>query len=641
VIVRRLVLAAAAVAVGALGWPSAAYADPQLSISGVRQETGFVEFYLSGRDLPATGTLDEASVAVTTGAIKLKSTVNTVAATEPSKLPKRLVVLVLDTSGSMTGAPMTAAKVAAGEYVDSLPSDVQVAIVTAGAPAQMLLPPTGDRARAHVAINGLAATGETALYDAITAASTMLRPDYADQRILVLSDGTDTKSKATLDGARKAAGSVPMDTIAFNSAEANRAILSGLSTATKGHVYEAGDADALRTVFAQAAGRFSVLLQVRVEVPKALEGQEARLDVVATLGTTVIRTDVTLTLVPDTAAATRIEGQISEGTPLWQTVTVLGIVFLGVLGVAFLVVMPAMAASERRRRLAQIDQFSSTSRKGLASPSTIETDNAVAQAALQMSEQLMRQIQVEGRLARQLDQAGMRLRPHEWLLIRFLVLVGSAVLFGLLIRPMVVGFVLGLIFGGAATALYHRNRATRRFAAFEEQLPEALQLIIGSLRSGFSLTQAIDAMTREMEDPLASEFGRAVGETRLGADIEDALDRVAARMKSRDLSFAIIAMRVQRQVGGNLTDVLATTVATMRERAMLHRQVRALSAEGRLSAYILIGLPVLVLLYMLWIRGEYMLPLISTPVGLVMTVFGAVELGLGIWWMLKVVKVEV
>ncbi|HET8586956.1 MAG TPA: type II secretion system F family protein, partial [Candidatus Limnocylindria bacterium] len=121
----------------------------------------------------------------------------------------------------------------------------------------------------------------------------------------------------------------------------------------------------------------------------------------------------------------------------------------------------------------------------------------------------------------------------------------------------------------------------------------------------------------------------------------DALDRVAVRMKSRDLAFAIIAMRVQRQVGGNLTDVLATTVATMRERAMLHRQVRALSAEGRLSAYILIALPVLVLLYMLWIRGEYMLPLVTTPIGIAMAIFGAVELSLGIWWMLKVVKVEV
>lgn len=638
---RRLAFVAATVAACALGMPSAAYADAQLSISGLRQEAGFVEFYLSGHDLPATGPLTGDSIAVMSGSTTLKATVQTVASTSPSKLPKRLVVLVLDTSGSMAGTPLAAAKVAAGEYVDALPADVQVAIVTAGAPAQMLLPPTADRARAHAAVDGLEATGETALYDAITAASTMFKAEYADQRVLVLSDGTDTRSKATLDSARKAIGAVPMDTIAFNSVEANRAILSGLSSATKGHVYAAGDAEALRTAFAQAAGTFSVLLQVHVEIPKAMEGQEGRLDIAATLGSTVVRTDTTLTFVPDTAAKTEIEGKVSRGIPMWQTATVLGVVFLGVMGVAFLVVMPAMAASERRRRLAQIDQFSSTSRRGLAPPPTIETDNAVAQAALQMSQSVMKQIQVESRLARQLDQAGMRLRPNEWLLIRIIVLAGTAVLFALLVRPMIVGLALGTIIGIAVTALYHRNRATRRFAAFEEQLPEALQLVIGSLRSGFSLIQSVDATTRELEEPLASEFGRAVGETRLGVDIEDALDRVAVRMKSRDLTFAIIAMRIQRQVGGNLTDVLATTVATMRERAMLHRQVKALSAEGRLSAYILIALPVCVLLYMLWIRGAYLLPLVSTPVGLAMTIFGAVELSLGIWWMLKVVKVEV
>lgn len=639
---RRAALLATAAGILALGWPSAAYADPQLAISGVRQEAGFVEFYLTGHDLPATGKLDAGTIAVTSGTTKLKATVQTVSSTSPAKLPKRLVVMVLDTSGSMAGAPLAAAKVAASEYIDSVPPDVQVAIVTAGAPAQMLLPPTPDRARAHTAVNGLTATGETALYDAITTAASMFKADYADQRVLVLSDGTDTRSKATMDSARKAIGSVPMDTIAFNSLESNREILGQLSTDTKGHIYAASDPEALRTAFAQAAGTFSVLLQVHVEIPRALVGQSGRLDVVATLGTTVVRTDTTLNFVPDTAAKTDLQGQISEGIPLWQTATVLGVVFIGVLGVAFLVVMPAMAASERRRRLAQIDRFSSTSRKGLAPPpGTIETDNAVAQAALELSQQLMKQIQVEGRLARQLDQAGMRLRPHEWLLIRFLAFGGSAILFGLLIRPMVVGVVLGAIFGGAATALYHRNRAARRFARFEEQLPDALQLVIGSLRSGFSLTQSVDAMTHEMEDPLAAEFGRAVGETRLGADIEDALDRVAARMKSRDLTFAIIAMRVQRQVGGNLTDVLATTVATMRERAMLHRQVRALSAEGRLSAYILIALPVCVLLYMLAIRGAYLAPLVSTPMGIAMTIFGVLELGLGIWWMFKVVKVEV
>jgi tight adherence protein B len=637
--VRRV--AAAAVALAALGFPAPAYADPQLAVSGVRQEAGYVEFYLTGHDLPAVGELDADSISVTAGTAKLSATVQTVSSTSPAAQPKRLVVLVLDTSGSMTGAPLAAAKVAAGEFVDSLPADVQVAIVTAGSPAQMLLPPTADRPRTHTAINGLAATGETALYDAITTAGKLLKSDYADERILILSDGTDTRSKATMDSARQTIGSVPVDTIAFNSVEANKAVLADLATATRGHPYEAGDAEALRTAFAQAAGTFSVLLQVRVEIPKALEGSERKLDIAATFGSTVVRTDVTVTLVPDTGSSSNLEGKISQGIPLWMTATVLGVVFLGVLGAAFLVVMPAMAASGRRRRLAQIDQFSSRSRRGLAPPPTIETDNAVAQAALQMSQQLMKQIQVEGRLARQLDQAGMRMRPHEWLLIRFLVLSGSVILFALLIRPVVFGIILGAIAGFAATALYHRNRSVQRFAKFEEQLPEALQLIMGSLRSGFSLSQSIDAMTREMDDPLASEFGRAVGETRLGADIEDALDRVAVRMKSRDLTFAVIAMRVQRHVGGNLTDVLATTVATMRERAMLHRQVKALSAEGRLSAYVLIALPVLVLLYMVWVRGEYMAPLVSTPAGIGMSIFGAVELALGIWWMFKIVKVEV
>jgi tight adherence protein B len=639
--VRRIALFAAVAAVWAFGWPSAAYAAPQLSVSGVRQEVGFVEFYLSGRDLPAAGPLNAENIAVSTGTTKLTTTVQLVAATEPTKVPKRLVVLVLDTSGSMTGAPMDAAKVAANAYVDSLPADVQVAIVTAGAPAQLLLPPTGDRARTHTGIAHLEATGETALYDAITTASTLFRNDYADERVIVLSDGTDTRSKATLDAARRAVGSVPVDTIAFNSVETNKAILSGLSTVTKGHVYAAGDPEALRAAFVQAAGTFSALLQVRAAVPKALEGQEVKLDIAATLGTTVVRTDMTLTLVPDTSAATEIQGKVSPGIPLWQSATVLGIVFTGLLGVAFLVVMPSMAAAERRRRLAQIDQFSSTSRKGLAPPPTIETDNAVAQAALQMSQQVMKQVNVEGRLARQLDQAGMRLRPHEWLLIRFLCTAGGAVLFALLVRPAILGLLIGGLAGTAATALYHRNRATRRFGRFEEQLPEALQLIIGSLRSGFSLSQSIEAMTHEMEEPLASEFGRALGETRLGADIEDALDRVAKRMNSRDLTFAVIAIRVQRQVGGNLIDVLATTVATMRERAMLHRQVKALSAEGRLSAYVLIGLPISVLFYMLWVRGEYMLPLVTTPIGIGMTIFGVAEMALGIWWMLKVVKVEV
>jgi tight adherence protein B len=178
-------------------------------------------------------------------------------------------------------------------------------------------------------------------------------------------------------------------------------------------------------------------------------------------------------------------------------------------------------------------------------------------------------------------------------------------------------------------------------AAFTEQLPDALRLIIGSLRSGFSLAQAVEAVTSELPEPISGEFGRALGETRLGAEIEDALDRVGDRMNSRELRFVVVAIRVNREIGGNLAEVLTTTVGTMSERAMLHRQVRALSAEGRLSAYVLIALPILVLLYMAAFRGVYLAPLVTTPLGWLVSLFGVAELALGIFWMIKVVKVEV
>jgi tight adherence protein B len=189
--------------------------------------------------------------------------------------------------------------------------------------------------------------------------------------------------------------------------------------------------------------------------------------------------------------------------------------------------------------------------------------------------------------------------------------------------------------------VYLRVRVDRRAQRFAEQLPDALQLVIGSLRSGFSLAQAFDAMVREAADPISTEFSRALAETRLGADMEDALSRVADRMGSKDLAWAVIAIRVQGDVGGNLAEVLSTTVASMRERESLRRHVRALAAEGRLSAYILIALPILVALWMLLTRPSYLAPLVTTPAGLLLLLIGVVLMALGSFWMSRVIKVEV
>ena len=142
-------------------------------------------------------------------------------------------------------------------------------------------------------------------------------------------------------------------------------------------------------------------------------------------------------------------------------------------------------------------------------------------------------------------------------------------------------------------------------------------------------------------EPIASEFNRALIETRLGVSIEDALEGVGTRMRSVDFDWVVMAIRIQREVGGNLAEVLTTVAATLRERDRLRRQVRVLSAEGRLSAWILGGLPPLFFLYLLLVRQEYIRILWTDPIGVVLIVFLLVDLTVGVFWLRKVIQVEV
>ena len=166
-------------------------------------------------------------------------------------------------------------------------------------------------------------------------------------------------------------------------------------------------------------------------------------------------------------------------------------------------------------------------------------------------------------------------------------------------------------------------------------------LISTSLRSGFGLPQALDAVARDAAEPAGKEFSRALAETRIGTDISDALERVATRMESTSMHWTVMAIRIQREVGGNLAETLRTTAGTLRERESLQRQVSTLSAEGRLSAYILIALPIFIFIYMTRVNYGYVSLLWTTTVGLVMSVGGLVALGVGILWMRQVVKIEV
>lgn len=248
---------------------------------------------------------------------------------------------------------------------------------------------------------------------------------------------------------------------------------------------------------------------------------------------------------------------------------------------------------------------------------------------------------LEQRIRRRLDAAGSRLEPAEWLLVQVGVLVGAGLVGLLLGTGSVALFLVCLLLGAVVPWLLLGLRGGRRRKAFGAAVPDTLSLMSGALAAGLSLAQAVETVTREGVEPVAGEFRRALVETRLGMPLESALDGVAERFGSEDLHWAVMAIRIQREVGGNLAELLDTVAATMREREYVRRQVSALSAEGRLSAWVLGCLPVGFLLYLLVANRAYVSPLFHDPRGWILLAIGVLLLGVGAFWMSRLVKVEV
>jgi tight adherence protein B len=267
--------------------------------------------------------------------------------------------------------------------------------------------------------------------------------------------------------------------------------------------------------------------------------------------------------------------------------------------------------------------------------------STVARSAVELAGRVASSRDLDTGLAVRLEAAGVPLRPAEWLLIHLGIAIVAGLVFMLLSGFGLLATILGLALGIGLPYLYLSVKESRRKAAFSAQLPDMLQLLSGSLAAGYSLPQAVDTVAREAGGPMAVELNRALVEARLGVPLEDALETVARRMDSVDFAWVVMAIRIQRDVGGNLAEVLNNVAATMRERERLRRQVQVLSAEGRFSAIILGALPLMLTIYLVLVRPEYIGLLVTTPLGIVMIIVAVVLLVAGAFWLRKVVTVEV
>ncbi|MGD8200778.1 type II secretion system F family protein [Ornithinimicrobium sp. W1679] len=242
------------------------------------------------------------------------------------------------------------------------------------------------------------------------------------------------------------------------------------------------------------------------------------------------------------------------------------------------------------------------------------------------------------RWANTLDRAGIRRDPAE-----FALLVGAAALMAFAIGVLISSVFTAVLLAGFAVVgayLYVMFRSDRRKTEFGDQLDDLLQLLASNLRAGHSILQSLDSVARELDEPAGSEITRVVNQVRVGRDLGQALDESAERMDSDDFRWVSQAIAIHRQVGGNLADVLDTVGETIRERGQIRRQVKALAAEGKLSAIILMLLPFVVVLMLAVTNPEYIGTLTGNLLGWVLIFVGLALITVGGLWLRKVIEVK-
>ncbi len=242
-------------------------------------------------------------------------------------------------------------------------------------------------------------------------------------------------------------------------------------------------------------------------------------------------------------------------------------------------------------------------------------------------------------LDRRLEQANLALRVGEWMTIWALSTLGAAALGFLLTRTALTAVLMGLA-GFLIPPFWLNRRIERRRQAFADQLVDTLRLLISALQAGHGLLQAMQLAAEEMPAPTSEELGRVVQEVALGYTMNDALERLVERMPNEELEMVISAIAIQSEVGGKLSDILENIVETIEERVRLQGEIRALTAQQRMSGYLITGMPFILALIISVINPGYLSPLF-TPEWRWLPMVGLGMMAMGWFLMQRMLRIDV
>ncbi len=555
------------------------------------------------------------------------------------------VVLVLDTSGSMRGAPLLAAKRAVESFLVAMPPGVQVALVSFGDVPEIVSQFTRDYDATLVAVTPLAADGETALYNGVLLGANLFDNISAERRAMVLlSDGGDTASSIALEDAliRLLDTSAQFVAVELQTSENDPAVLERLAVATGGSVVSAEDPAALTEIYETTAS--NLINQYELTYTSQSEGPTdvvvaVRRDDVAAIATEV----VTFPPLPEAAPVQPQPTTAPEAEPIFvpapptATVEVPWIASSSGLIVGTIAVFGALAATfilMVPTRQGGLAFFGLVGRR----PATGFDFSSIAGRATVFAEQALSKGHSDRSIRILLDRAGLRMRVGE--LAVLLLAVGLAVwAVAQLFLSLPIAIALGV---GAVILVVAVISAigSRRSAKFRDQLPDTLGLISGSLRAGFGLNTAFGAVAEEQDEPTRTEFGRMQIEVQLGRTIEDALRSAAARVQSEDLPWVADAIEIHRETGGDVADLLDGIAATVRERERIRGQIKVLSAEGRISGLVLVLMPFILAGVTYVAAPDYLAELTNSTAGRWMIFGASVGMAIGVAWILRIIRLK-
>jgi len=553
-------------------------------------------------------------------------------------------VVVLDNGLSVGNATVQLSK----EDLTALaPGDGPVSrlgLVTTGDGARIAAQPAAALGEVTSSFGSIVPNGRPALWDGMVMAAKMLEATGDVQRNIVLvvaspDGGSSATFSSMLNALRDA--NVMVHVVAVKGSSADGPALHELVDRLGGSFQVGADTD-FKKLYGNVSGLLSSQYRASVDPIEQFDGELASLSLqVGKATTTASYRPNILSIGADAVRPAPVVADPSLGFFGSDAVkyAIVALVALGAFGAFFAL---ANLVSKRRDGLKYaLRHYDESYGVGAADG---EDEQGLAKSAL-----LQRAVEVTGkvaedrgflvRVANLLERADLPLRPAEALtfylggaaasIVIAFVLTGNAMLgLGVLILALIApGFVVDFL-------------AKRRKKKFTNLLPDMLQLLAGTLRAGYSIGQGFEAVSGEIDDPMGKELRRAVTEARLGRPLDEALEAVALRMDSEDFGWAVMAIRIQREVGGNLAELLMTVSDTMIQRERLRRDVASLTAEGRMSAIILGLLPPGLGLAMYFMNKDYISKLFSGT-GLMLLGASIVMMLVGFVWMKKTITIEV